>query len=418
MLEHFYTYDYVLRRLRGGPLGGIIDDFAAHLYKRGHCPRVAQAYLSGAGHFSHWLELKRISPKSVSEATLAAFMNGHLRGCRCRVPHAAPGHLRPALGHVLTVLRARGWVAPPARPPQTPVDRVLDAFEVYLKDTRGVAATTCRYNVLSARRFLAGRYGAGEVDLQDLGPADLIRFVLEQTKECAPGTAGLIRGAVRSFLRFAQLHGLCDAPLATAIPRVAHWRRANLPRSLSDGQLAALLDSFDLKKATGRRDHAMVMCMAGMGLRAGEVAALLLDDLDWRAGTLRVGRGKERRASFLPLTAPVGRALVGYLRHGRPRCSERHVFVRHQLPVGQAMTSPAVIAAVRQAFTRARLEVPSKGAHVLRHTAATRMVRAGTSLKEVADVLRHRNLETTMIYAKIDLAKLAEVALPWPKVRS
>jgi integrase len=158
--------------------------------------------------------------------------------------------------------------------------------------------------------------------------------------------------------------------------------------------------------------------MAGMGLRAGEVAALLLDDLDWRAGTLQVRRGKERRTSLLPLPAPVGRALVGYLRHGRPRTRDRHVFVRHQLPVGQPMGSPAVVAAVRQAFMRSGLETPFKGAHVLRHTAATRMVRAGTSLKAVADILRHRNLETTMIYVKVDLPKLAEVALPWPEVRS
>jgi site-specific recombinase XerD len=198
----------------------------------------------------------------------------------------------------------------------------------------------------------------------------------------------------------------------------AHWRRAPLPRSLSDEHLATLLASFDLHTATGRRDHAMVMCMAGVGLRAGDVAALSLDDLDWRAGTLRLSRGKERRASMLPLTAPVGRALVGYLRHGRPRTPARRVFVRHQLPVGHPLTSQAVSAAVRLAFMRARLDVPSKGAHVLRHTAATRMVRAGTSLKEVADILRHRRLETTMIYAKVDLATLVEVAQPWPAVRS
>jgi integrase len=157
--------------------------------------------------------------------------------------------------------------------------------------------------------------------------------------------------------------------------------------------------------------------MAGLGLRACEVAALSLDDLDWRVGTLRVSRGKERRASVLPLPARVGRALVGYLRHGRPHTDDRHVFVRHQLPVGQPLGSAAVKTAVRLAFIRARLTVPFKGAHVLRHTAATRMVRAGASLKQVADVLRHRCLETTAIYAKVDLAKLAEVALPWPKVR-
>jgi site-specific recombinase XerD len=418
MLERFYTYDYVLGRLRGSSLGDIFDDIAAYLHERGHTPKVAQAYLCGAGHFAHWLDREGLSPKAVSEATLASFMDSHLAGCRCRIPHGSPRHLRPALGHVLAVLRARGWAAPPSLPAQKPVDRLLHAFTVYLQETRGAAATTCRRNAEYARRFLEPRYGAAAVTLQDLGPAELLRFVLEQTRECAPGTAGLIRSALRSFLRFAHVHGLCDGSLAAAIPKVACWRQAPLPRSLSNGQLAALLRSFDVQSATGRRDHAMVMCMAGLGLRAGDVAALSLDDLDWQAGTLRVGRGKERRASLLPLTTPVGRALVGYLRHGRPRTPERRVFVRHQLPVGQPLTSQAVSAAVRQAFLRARLDVPAKGAHVLRHTAATHMVRAGASLKEVADILRHRSLETTMIYTKVDLPTLAAVALPWPEVRS
>lgn len=418
MLERFYTYPYVLGRLRGSSLGDIVDDLAAYLHERGHASKVAQAYLCGAGHFAHWLELEKISPHAVNETTLTSFMDGHLAGCQCRVPHGSPRHLRPALGHVLAVLRARGWAAPPLRPAPRPVDRVLETFTVYLQETRGAAAATCRRNVEYARRFLAPRSGAAEVTLQDLRPEELLRFVVEQTTACAPGTAGLIRGALRSFLRFAHVHGLCDASLAAAIPKVARWRRAPLPRSLSDAQLAALLRSFDVQSATGRRDHAMVMCMAGLGLRAGDIAALSLDDLDWRAGTVRVGRGKERRASILPLTTPVGRALVDYLRHGRPRTPERRVFVRHQLPRGQPLTSQAVSAAVRQAFTRAGLDVPSKGAHVLRHTAATRMVRAGASLKEVADILRHRSLETTMIYTKVDLTALAEVALPWPEVRS
>ncbi len=204
----------MLSRLRGSLLGDIVDDIAAYLHERGHTPKVAQAYLCGAGHFAHWLDRERLSPKAVSEATLASFMDRHLAGCRCRVPHGSRRHLRPALGHVLAVLRARGWAAPPSLPAQKPVDRLLNAFTVYLQETRGAAATTCRRNAEYARRFLEPRYGAAEVTLQDLGPEELLRFVLEQTRECAPGTAGLIRSALRSFLRFAHVHGLCDASLA------------------------------------------------------------------------------------------------------------------------------------------------------------------------------------------------------------
>jgi integrase len=162
----------------------------------------------------------------------------------------------------------------------------------------------------------------------------------------------------------------------------------------------------------------MTLCLAQMGLRAGEVAALSLDDIDWRAGTLRLTRGKERRTSVLPLPAPVGRAVVGYLQNGRPSAAGRRVFVRHRAPIGQPITPACVALAVRRAFVRAHVDVPVRGAHVLRHTAATRMVRAGASLKEVADVLRHRSLDTVMIYTKLDLPTLCEVAQPWPQVQS
>lgn len=167
----------------------------------------------------------------------------------------------------------------------------------------------------------------------------------------------------------------------------------------------------------GRRDHAMTLCLVQLGLRAGEIAALTLEDVDWRAGTMRLAKSKEHRASLLPVPVTVGHALAAYLRRGRPRTLVREVFVRHGLPAGQPITSSAVSAVVRRAFQRASLDVPSRGAHILRHTAATRMMRAGTSLKEVADILRHRALETTMIYAKVDLRALMEVALPWPGAR-
>ncbi len=418
MLERFYSYAWVLQRARGGALGAILDDVAAHLHERGHTSRVGQSYLCIAAHFSHWLGLEEIAPTTVSEETLARFESEHLPKCRCEVARGERCHVRAALGHVLAVLRARGWAAARPLPLPSAVDRVLAEFEVYLLDTRGVAPATCENNTRCARRFLEARYGAGDVDLRQLGAKELIDFILEQSRACVPGTAALMRGALRNFLRFAHLQGLCDGTLASAVPKVAHWRRANLPRSLSDEQLARLLGAFDRSTATGKRDHAMVSCLASMALRAGEVAALLLEDLDWRAGTLRIGRGKERRASFLPLPARVGRAIVAYLRHGRPPTADRHVFVRHQLPVGQQLTSGAVTAAVGLAFMRAQLDVACKGAHVLRHTAAARMVRGGASLKEVADVLRHRSLETTMIYTKVDLPALADLALPWPEVRS
>ena len=232
-----------------------------------------------------------------------------------------------------------------------------------------------------------------------------------------PATAKAVRTALRSLIRFAQLGGLCDGRLVFAVPRIAQWKRAQLPRALSDQELALLLNAFDRSTAIGRRDYVITLCLAQLGLRAGEVAALSLDDFDWRSGTLRLVGGKERRASVLPLPRPLGQALVNYLRKDRPPTRSRRVFVRNRAPFDKPLASNGVSAIVGRAFARARLGVAIKGAHVLRHTAATRMVCAGASLKEVADVLRHRSLETTMIYTKLDLPTLAAVAHPWPEVQ-
>jgi len=258
----------------------------------------------------------------------------------------------------------------------------------------------------------------GAVDLRAFKPEQIIDFISEQARERSPETARVIRTALRSLFRFAQLKGQCDGTLASAVPRVARWKRAPLPRALSDQQLATLLKAFDRSTVIGRRDYVITLCLAQLGLRAGEVAALTLDDIDWRSATLQLTRAKERRANVLPLPAPLGRAIASYLRRDRPPTQKRQLFVRNRAPFGEPLTSDAVQAIVHRAFARADLGIAFCGAHVLRHTAATRMVRAGSSLKEVADVLRHRSLETVMIYTKLDLPTLATVAQPWPEVQS
>jgi site-specific recombinase XerD len=203
--------------------------------------------------------------------------------------------------------------------------------------------------------------------------------------------------------------------LAQAVPTVRDTRRATLPKALAPTQLRQLLAAVDPSSPVGRRDRAMLVCLASLGLRAKEVAELSLDAIDWRAGTLTVATSKTRRAHRLPLPTPVGRAIATYLRSGRPRTTVRRVFVRHLAPIGAPLTSTVVIGAVRRAFLRSGLDVASRGAHTLRHTAATAMVRAGVSLKAVADVLGHRSLDTTALYTKVDLPRLRDVARPWPE---
>jgi integrase len=213
------------------------------------------------------------------------------------------------------------------------------------------------------------------------------------------------------------MKGLCEAGIVDAVPTAPCWKLSRLPKSLTAEQASRLLDCFNRSTAIGRRDYAITLCLLRLGLRAGEVAGLSLDDIDWVHATIQIRSTKVRRASVLPLPGEVGRAVASYLRHVRPRISGRQLFVRHMTPIGVPFTGSAVRAVVRKTFRQAGIDVPSHGTHVLRHTAATLMMQRGATIKEVADVLRHRTIDTTIVYTKVDLPTLSSVALPWPEVQ-
>jgi len=297
------------------------------------------------------------------------------------------------------------------------IDTILDAFTEHLRTNRGASPGTCDRYSREVRTLLEQTCRGGPPDISRLTTAPLRAFVIERAARWSPRTARRAATAARSFLRFLHLHGVSDGTLVHAVPAVRDTHRSTLPPALTTAQLHQLLAAIDRSKPVGLRDHAMLMCLAYLGLRAKEVAELSLDAIDWRVGTITIATSKARRASVLPLSAHIGRAIAAYLRHGRPPTRERHVFVRHFVPVGASLRSANVVGAVQRAFRRAKLDVPSRGAHTLRHTAATEMVRAGVSLKAVADVLRHRSIDTTAIYTTVDLPRLREVALPWPEVR-
>lgn len=299
---------------------------------------------------------------------------------------------------------------------RTPEAEALAEFEAYLRNTCGLGEETCRCYVGTVRVFLRWRHGHGLVDVSEVTAAEVVVHVGERATTLKPGTVKQIATALKSFARCLRLRGLWKGPLVDGIPMVPYRKLVHVPKLLSDQQLKALLGAFDRDHPAGLRGYAIALCLVRLGLRAGEAARLGLDDLDWRRGTLRIVAGKGRRARLLPLPVDVGRAIVAYLRRGRPRTSARCLFVRRRAPLG-AMSSKAVRHEIRQGWTRAGVEVPSKGTHALRHTAATGLLRGGASLKEIADLLGHRTLDTTAIYAKVDLESLAEVARPWPEVR-
>jgi len=417
MIEDFLRRPWVVAQLRRSVFGPDLDALTEDLQRIGYTVSTVRNHLHAAGHVAYWMVRQRIVLRSFSEATLHRFLERHLPHCRCPIPRATAPDVRGVAPHLLRVLRARGRIGFPRAAPLTPCMGMLQAFAEHLRVNRGAAPATCERHAREVQPLLEQTYGARPLDVARLTPALLRIWVAERTARTSPRTGRRTASALRTFLRFLHLQGWTDGQLVHAIPMVRDTRRSTLPVPLTTAQLHHLLASIDQAKRAGRRDYAMIVCLALLGLRAKEVADLTLDDIDWRAATIAIASNKVRRTSVLPLPKPVGRAIATYLRTQRPVTSARQVFVRHVIPVGQPLRSANVVCAVQKAFQRAGLDVPSRGAHTLRHTAATEMVRAGVSLKAVADVLRHRSIDTTAIYTKVDLPRLRDVALPWPTVQ-
>lgn len=296
------------------------------------------------------------------------------------------------------------------------VEALVAAFVRHQKRTRGTCDHGLRHDARYVSQFLESVFGGTTLDLSRLRAANVVAFVSAKAAEYRPRTAKGVASALRVFFRFLRAVGITDAHLEEAVPTVAGWRLSTLPRSLTEEQHRQLLSSLGTSTACARRDRAIIHCLSALGLRAGEVASLELEDLDWRAGAVRIRTRKTGRGAVLPLPNGVGRAIVAYLRDGRPRTQDRHVFVLHRGSVGEPVRGPLVARVVRQALLRAGIAAPTHGAHLLRHTLATRMIRGGARLEEIADILGHRSLNTTAIYAKVDLASLGDLALPWPEV--
>jgi len=298
-----------------------------------------------------------------------------------------------------------------------PLDSLIEAYKQHHRRTRGLREQTLRGYERLVRLFVRAALGDDPIDPTRFIPSDVVEFVASMRGRFSPRSMKAVRTALRSFFRFLRVEGLCDGRLVAAIPVVAHWRLSTLPRYLRDEQLDQVLASLNTSGPYGSRDRAIVLCLSTLGLRPGEVADLRLEDIDWRGGTIQMRARKTGRGAVLPLPREAGRAIVAYLRGERPTTDERRVFVKHLGPHrGQPITSNAISAVAVRALERAGVETPLAGAYVFRHTVASRMVRRGISLKEVADFLGHRCLDTTMIYAKLDLTALREVAFPWPEV--
>jgi integrase/recombinase XerD len=389
-----------------GPLSPFQDGFGCWLEEAGYSRAMRAEHLRLMAGLSCWLQERGEAGGCLSRPLLAEFLGGR-RGARGSTGRSMAG-MRPLMEY----LRGAG-AAPPdePEPPSGPAEEAIAGYASYLRSERGLAAATIGTETALIRPFLAGRVRKDLQDLESLTAADVQAFILERAMSLSPSRVQRTGTALRSLLRFLNLQGVTAAPLAGAVPTAANWRLSGLPRHLTQEEAARILDSCDLATVTGRRNRAVLLLLARMGLRAGEAAGLRLDDIDWRAGEITV-HGKGNRHERLPLPPDVGEALAAYLRDGRPaRARGREVFAGVRAP-HRPLTRGAVTQIAASASQRCGLGTVF--AHRLRHTAATGMLSAGASLDDIGQVLRHREARTTAIYAKVDYGRLRGIARPWP----
>jgi integrase/recombinase XerD len=393
-----------------GRLAAHLDGFATLLGGQGYAPATVRQKNDLLADFSAWLAEHDVPLAVLAEAHADQFLTEYHR--RARRGDAW------TIRQLIRYLRDNGRI--PVLPPEvdaTAAGDLVGAFGGFLRTERGLSVSTLANYLPIARSFLDEQFGGKALDFDDLRAADIHRFIVRRAQATARSRAKLVVTALRSFLRFLHQRGLLATDLAAVVPGVAGWRLAHLPKALPAEQVELLLASCDRRTPGGRRDYAVLMLLARLGLRGGEVAAMTLDDLDWECGEIVV-HGKGQRLARLPLPMDVGSALADYLRRDRPVCATRHVFIRIRAP-RRGFVSPSVICCiVRRALKRAGLTPEFKGAHLLRHSLATDLLRRGASLAEIGQLLRHSQPNTTQIYAKVDIAALRAIGLPWPGAAS
>src|SRR5271166_1828788 len=413
MLEKFFSAPKSLRRLRGGISGPHIDAFADDLERDGYAPASAVRYIRAAAHLGCFLQRKGDVLSDIDLNILDSF-GRHLRRCRC--PHFKRGkisyhaHFGVKLFHRHLV---RCGICPSESVQNLPANPALViAFCDWFRTHRGVKEPTLRQYARGATDLLRT---LGE-DVSQWNAQAVRNFLLARASQSGTSTTQALITSLRAFIRFLNFRGECRDDLALAIPAVAHWRLARLPRCLSAEEVDRLIAARDGTESGQLRDRAILLMLARLGLRSGDVARLRLTDIDWNSGTLQV-TGKGRYQVRLPLPQDVGDTLLHYLECRPANLDTDHVFIRSIAPCRPFASGDGVSSVVKHALKRANIDSPAKGAHLLRHTAATEMLRNGVPLDQAGLVLRHRSIDMTAYYARADVALLQQIAQPWPEVK-
>ena len=414
MLSEYFESPFRIQKLRGGPDGRLLEDFVQELCQAGFAKITARRHIRAAEHLLYWAGRKGILSETFGEHTVDEFVR-HLRRCRCKgYGRAKRSDLQKGARLFVGCLQRVGLLPAPIMQPAVEDPAVLVSFCRWMRQHRGTCDATLYNYGLHLRALLKT---VGE-DADKFEARSLRQFVQETSQRCGWAAAKQCTTAVRMFLRYLIAEGKCAAGLDACIPSLAHWRLSSLPRYLQPEEVEQVIASCDATTPVGARDRAILLLLARLGLRAGDILRLRLGDLDWEEASIRVS-GKGRRQTSLPMTQEVGDAIVAYIKNGRRQTDTDALFIRSRAPFRAFADHCAISMIVAKAMRGAGVRCPSRGAaHVLRHSVASSMLRQGASLQEIAGVLRHRSITTTEIYAKVDVVALREIAQPWPEVRS
>ena len=406
-MERFFRNPQTIRQKRQGPLGPYIDDFAQLLSDQGYTRECGRQRLRLVAEFSHWLWSRHLTVRDITVTSVKRF----LRSRALRQP-VGPGSATCLKAFLELLYRNGVMAAPISTVRKTPVAKVLGEFSLYLQQERALAPGTIANYLSDTEKFLAHRFRGGPINMSKLTVAQVVESVRHLALPIGRKRAKVMTSALRTFLRYARYQDLIRADLAACVPCVADWSGASIPKGLPIVHVKRALACCDRRSAMGRRDYAILLLLARLGLRAGEVCSLQLQDIDWEVGSFTV-RGKGNYSAELPLPKDVGRAIAAYLKNGRQRSLNRSLFLKTCAPVAK-LNSGTIGLIVNKALARAGINACHKGAHQFRHALATKMLRQGPSLAEIGEILRHRHPQTTSIYAKVDIASLRMLALPWP----
>lgn len=406
-LDEFLSSSWSIRDLRAGPFRDCVDLYADRLRKDGYSKHTAAGSMTIIVEFIGWLSEGQFDCADIDEQLASRFLEVRVRRHPLRDGDPA------AIRRLLSALREARIIAPALPRALDPTEQILEDFHAYLTQRHGLSPRSCEAYVKFIRPFLRDLAIARRDQFARLTPADVLGYVERRARDASAATAVAMCSRLRSFLRYLHVQGLVANDLAACVPSIRKWRLTGLPTCLSAAQLQQVFQSCDPSTAAGRRDHPVLLLLARLGLRAQEVATLTLDDIDWHSGQLRI-QGKGRQRTIMPLPPDVGAAIAAYLREGRPPTDSRAVFL--QAYAGHAACSTHGISDIaRRALKRAGIDgLAHHGSHVLRHTLATELLRSGATLTQIGQVLRHRDRATTCIYAKVDLASLRTLCLPWP----